>query len=186
MSMAVQVSRRKISTGEYHRMIEAGILREDDRIELINGELLEMSPISSRHSAMVDKIKDWFILQLTGKAIVRAQNPILLDDLSEPEPDIAVVKYREDYYANEHPRPKDVWLIIEVSETSLEYDEEIKLPLYAEAGISNYWIVNLKSRKIKAYRDPSGKDYRIRELAKSGDHLPLDALELSVPVSTFL
>lgn len=167
-------------------MVGAGILSEDDRVELINGELLQMSPIGSEHSAMVGKIKDWLILQTYGKAIIRVQDPVIATNFAEPQPDIAVVTFRDDYYKKEHPKAADVLLIIEVADSSLVYDREIKLPVYAEAGIPEYWIVNLPARQIEAYREPTGKDYRIRELFQAEDEWDFPALSLHFTAREFL
>ena len=128
--MAVQLEQRLITVYEYHKMEESGILTEADKVELLNGQIIHMSPIGSHHAACVEKMDEYLKKLLAGKAMVRAQNPIVLDDLSEPEPDISIVKFKENYYADQHPIPSEIYLVIEVADTSLEKDREAKLPLY--------------------------------------------------------
>src|ERR671938_544657 len=142
-SMSVQVAKRCFSVDEYYRMGEAGILTEDDRVELIEGEIIEMSPIGSRHAACVNRLNTLLGRHLRQTAIVSVQNPIRLDAYSEPEPDVALLRPRADYYESGHPTPADALLIVEVADTSADYDRIIKLPLYAKAGIPEAWLVDL-------------------------------------------
>ena len=128
-------TRRLLTIEEYDRMGELGILHEDDRIELIDGELVQMTAIGGTHAASVTRLDGWFNARLVGRATVRVQNPIRLPPRTEPEPDIAIVRFRLDFYATKHPEPEDVLLPIEVSDTTLGYDRGVKLPLYAAAGI---------------------------------------------------
>lgn len=121
--------RRFFDAGEYHRMVEAGILREDDRVELIEGEILEMSPIESRHAGCVNRLNKLLVQKVGDATIVHIQNPVRLPNGSEPEPDLALLRLREDFYAEALPTPEDILLLIEVSDTTLEYDCEVKLPL---------------------------------------------------------
>ena len=181
--MTVQLKRRLITVEEYHKMGEVGILQESG-IELINGEIIEMSPIGSKHAATVDKISSLLTIQLEGKAIVRVQNPVVISAFSEPEPDISIVKYRNDFYTNQLPNAEDALLIIEVADTSIEYDREVKLPIYAEAGIPEYWLIDLAGRQVEAYSEPSGKLYKLRRLVSAEDELIAEALELKLPVRT--
>jgi Uma2 family endonuclease len=141
--MSVQVARRYFNVNEFYRMAAAGVLSEDDRVELIEGEILEMSSIGSRHAACVGRLTELFGQQVGGKAIIRAQSPIRLDDYSEPLPDITLLKRRADFYAENHPTQADVLLIVEVADTSVDYDRNIKLPIYAQANIPEVWLVNL-------------------------------------------
>lgn len=147
---------RRFSVSEYHRMGEEGILSEDEHIELIDGVIIQMSTEGTRHSAIMSNIAAQFYeLVIEGKALLRVQNPIVLNDETEPEPDLALVKPREDaYYLETHPRPDDVLLLIEVADTSLEYDKEIKLPRYAASKIEEVWIINLVDNIIEVYREP--------------------------------
>jgi len=180
--MAVQLAKRLLSVEHYHKMGELEMLPKRG-VELINGEIINMSPIGSSHAGMVDKLKDLLVLQLFGKAIVRVQSPVGIDDLSEPEPDIAIVKFRPDYYKNKHPQSKDVWVVIEVAKSSLAYDRESKLPLYAASGIPEYWIVDIQKQRIEIYQHPFGKDYKIRKFVDLNDELRFPPLELRLKVS---
>ncbi len=150
-------------------MAEVGILSEDDRVELIQGEIVRMSPIGSRHAACVGRLNR-LLQRLVGlDAIVRVQDPISLDGYSEPEPDVALVKPRDDFYSREHPGPGDVLLLIEVADTSVERDLEVKLPLYARAGIPEAWLVDLPAETVEVYSRPDGGEYRETVRTKRGE-----------------
>lgn len=136
--MAVAAPRRLFTAEEYHTMLRAGILTADDRVELIEGEVLRMSPIGSRHAGGVNRLNDFFVRKLEGRAIVGVQAPVHLSDLSEPQPDLALLRPREDFYSHSHPTPGDVLLLIEVAETSADFDRAVKAPLYARAGVPEY------------------------------------------------
>jgi Uma2 family endonuclease len=156
--MAVaELPRRRFSTDEYERIVEAGILGPGDRVELIEGEIVEMAAIGSRHAACVTKLQ---VLLAAGAGLIRAQQPIRLDDLSEPEPDLAVVRRRDDYYAAAHPGPRDVLLLVEVSDTSFPTDLGATLPLYAAAGIAEAWIVDLQGGRVLVHREPTAVGFR--------------------------
>jgi Uma2 family endonuclease len=158
--MSVEVAKRSFTVAEYHRMGEVGILSEDDRVELIEGEIVRMSPIGSPHAARVDALDEFVRGALGRTVIVRVQNPIQLNDYSEPQPDISILKRRDDFYKNGHPRPEDVLLVIEVSDSTLAYDRLVKVPLYARAGIPEVWIVNLNDERVEMFADPSEGAYR--------------------------
>jgi Uma2 family endonuclease len=160
MGAPATIPRRKLSISDYHRMGEAGILREDDRIELIHGELIEMAPIGSRHMATVTRLTHVLIAAVGSNAIVSTQNPISLPPDSEPQPDIALLKPRNDYYAESLPGPADVLLLIEVADTTLAYDRDVKLQLYGQHGITEVWLIDLQRSAIPIYRDPSPQCYR--------------------------
>lgn len=179
-AMTVSLKKRKISVEDYHKMIAAGILTEQDRVELINGEMIEMSPIGSKHSGTVNRLCTFFVKTLGDQAIVSGQNPVVLSDLSEPEPDIAILHPRDDFYSRSHPQAEDVYLIIEVADSSIDYDREIKIRYYAEAGIPEYWIVDLEQRHIEAYRFPEKDYYKIREIAALQDKVVFHAFEMSI------
>ena len=185
--MPVQILKRLFTVEEYHRMAQAKILGEDDRVELIEGEIVEMTPIGSRHAAIVGRLTHLFSEQVGRKAIVWVQNPIRLGEHSEPQPDISLLKPKDDFYASAHPGPEDVLLLVEVSETSAEYDREVKLPLYARFGIPEVWLVDLEGKAIEVYRDPSSEGYREvqtpgYDAILSPDFLP----ELKIPVREIL
>ena len=151
--------RFRLSRDRYHQMIESGIFGEDERIELIEGGLVTMSPIGAEHSGIVDQLSEILVDQLARRAVVKVQGPIQLDDHSEPEPDVVLSKPRRDYYKRSLPQPADVLLVIEVADSSLAYDRTVKMPLYAQAGIAEAWIINLIDRWIEVYRDPSPAGY---------------------------
>ncbi len=174
--MSVQVSRRRFTVDEYHRMLEAGILGEDDRVELINGEVVEMAPIGSRHAACVKRLNTLFALQVRDRAIVGIQDPIRLGEFSEPQPDITLLRPRPDYYAAGHPTSEDVLLVIEVAETSAEYDRQVKVPLYARAGIPEVWVVDLAGEAVEVYREPAGNSYRQMRRLGRGETVSPEAL----------
>ena len=161
--MSVAVSRRLFTVEDYHEMAHSGILKEDDRVELLDGEIVEMSPIGSRHAACVKRLTKILERQLGDAAILSVQDPIHLGPRSEPQPDLALLKPRADFYAQAHPGPKDVLLIIEVAETLAESDRKLKLPLYAKAGIAEVWIWDLTSKQVEAYLQPAGKKYLVVE-----------------------
>jgi len=185
---------RRFSVSEYQKMGEAGILSEDEHIELIDGVIIQMSTEGTRHSVIITKIAMQFYGLVTeGKVLLRVQHPILLNDEREPEPDLALVKTREDaYYLETHPRPDDVLLLIEVADTSLEYDKEIKLSRYADSKIEEVWIVNLVDSIIEVYREPlvlsnRTAGYRIRtDFAKGDTILPQAAPSLEIAVDDVL
>ena len=139
--MSVQLSHRRFTVDEYYRMAGAGILHEDDRVELIEGEIVEMPPIGSYHAGEVDWLAQLLVRRLAGHAIVRGQNPIHLSVYSEPQPDITLLRPRADFYTTSHPTPEDILLVIEVADTSVAYDREIKAPLYSRAGIIDVLVV---------------------------------------------
>ncbi len=146
------LTRHRLTVDEYHRMGEAGIFGEDDRVELIDGELIDMTPIGSRHAYVVDLINRLFTKEASQDRLVRVQNPIQLGEYGEPEPDLAVV--RNAAYFDRHPQAADVLLIIEVSETSLNYDKSIKVPYYARYEIPEVWIIDLDGKRITVNRKP--------------------------------
>ncbi len=158
--MSVQTTNKTVTVNEFYRLAEMGVYSHTDRVELIEGEIVEMSPIGSNHAGCVDYLNGILSRHLGSKAIIRGQNPIRFDSLSEPLPDIVVLKYREDYYRSKHPEAKDALLIIEVADSSLDHDRNRKVPLYAQNGIEEVWIVNLLAREIEVYRHPEGERYK--------------------------
>ena len=185
--MALQLPRRLFTTAEYHRMAEAGVLAEDDRVELIDGEILEMSPIGSRHAACVARLTSLFAQTLGAAAIVWGQNPIHLGERSEPEPDLALLPPRADFYAAGHPGPDDVLLLIEVADTSILYDRQVKVPLYARSGIPEVWLVDLDQQHVAIHRDPTPEGYGIARVARPGETISPTAIpDLAIAVSDIL
>ena len=181
--MTAQVTRRRFTVDEYYRMAEAGILCEDDRVELIEGEIVEVAPIGSRHAACVDSLNQAFSERVGERAIVRVQNPVRLSIRTEPEPDIVLARPRPDRYRQAHPGPADVLLLIEVADTSLAYDRRVKIPMYARAGIVEVWLVDLKGQVVLRYADPHEGAYRLTERVGRGQRLTalnLPGLEIAV------
>ena len=152
--MAIQLLRRRFTVGEYGRMIEAGILGEDDRIELLEGEIVEMAPIGSRHAACVNRLNQLFSQRAAGRCIVAVQNPIKLDEFSEPQPDLALLRPRADFYSESHPGPEDILLVVEVSDSSADYDKAVKVPLYGNAAVPEVWLVDLAACAVEVHRVP--------------------------------
>ncbi len=185
--MSMQLLKRRFTVDEYHRMAEAGILSEDDQVELIDGEIVEMVPIGSRHAACVDHLNGIFSELLERRAIVRVQNPIRLGGHSEPQPDIALLRPRADFYASAHPGPADVLLVVEVADTSSDIDREVKLSLYARAGVLEAWLVDLFKEIIEVHWDPSPDKYgSVQQVTRSQTLSPLAFPDAGLPVDRVL
>ncbi len=180
------VTRRPLTVSEYHRMGEAGILTEDDRVELIEGQIIAMAPIGSDHSGTVNGLARALILAIGDRGVVAVQNPIRLDDFNEPQPDFSVLRPREDDYRRSIPRPEDVLLVIEIANSSLRYDRRVKLPLYARHGIPEVWIVDLAGRQVEVFRRPVDEAYT--EVSRAGPEgsLPLLLTDAVLSVSAIL
>jgi Uma2 family endonuclease len=170
------LTRHRLSVADYYRMGEAGIFAPDARIELIEGEVIDMAPIGTRHGAAVKRLVALLTSTLGTRVILAVQDPLRLSDLSEPEPDLMLLKPRADFYADAHPTATDVLLLIEVADTSARYDREIKLPLYARHGVSEVWIVDLEARLARFYRDPADDGYRQASVTASPGFTPIAAL----------
>jgi Uma2 family endonuclease len=178
--MSVQVQKRYFSVDEYYQMAQVGFFSEDDRVELIEGEVYqispignhqaagyEISPIGNRRAACVDRLNALLNRHLGQQAIVRVQGPVHLNDFSEPQPDIALLKPRDDFYANSHPAPADILLIIEAADTSVDYDRRVKLPLYARSGIPEAWLMVLPKDIIEIHSQPlNGKYQKVQRLKR--------------------
>lgn len=180
--METELQRRRFTADEYHRMAEAGVLLADDRVELVDGEIVEMTPIGSHHAACVDRLNVLLQRSLAGHGIVRVQGPVRLDAHSEPQPDLSVLRSRADFYASAHPSPVDVILVVEVADASLRYDREIKVRLYARAGIRETWLVDLQNERVAVFTDPTPQGYRASRQIRRGDRLTSQAL----PAASFL
>jgi Uma2 family endonuclease len=159
--MAVPIQKRFVTVGEYHRMAEDGVFPLDARLELIRGEIVEMSPIGPAHSAAVRRLIRAFSSRLSAQALVDAQNPVVLrEQESEPQPDLALLRLRDDFYSAAAPVAEDILLVVEVAESSLPYDRRVKIRLYAQAGIPETWLVDLTSGALLVYRHPTPTGYR--------------------------
>jgi hypothetical protein len=167
------LTRRRFNVDEYYAMARAGILAEDERVELLDGEVVVMTPIGIRHQACVDRLTDAFSRRCTDRAVVRVQGPVRLDEYAEPEPDVALLRRPLERYDVAHPAPEDVLLVVEVADTSLERDGGPKLSFYASAGIVEVWIVNVQAREIEVYRQPSGTRYADVQHLREGSVTPL-------------
>ena len=170
----VASTRRKFSLDEYHRLIDWGFFAEDERVELIRGEIIKMSPKRTPHSVCNYLLLKELTLMFGDMAIVRGQEPIFIPPNSEPEPDLVIAANQTDNYLSSHPTPNDILLLIEIADSTLKYDRETKLTLYAEAGINNYWIFNLIDRHLEIYTQPfqSNQDkfkYRSRQIVLSDE-----------------
>jgi len=174
--MAVELLRRRFTVEEYQRMGRAGIFSEDDRVELIEGEIVEMTPIGSRHAACVKRLNSLFSSRLGERAIVSVQDPLNIGARSEPQPDLMLLEPRLDFYAHAHPEPKDVLLIVEVADTSLDYDRKIKIPLYAQASIPEVWLVDLNTSTVELHLDPSPQGYKQVRSVRQGESLAPQAV----------
>ena len=176
--------RWKFSAEQYQQMGEADIFRKEDRVELLEGEIYQMTPVGSWH---VDSLTMTFAAALTGRAIVRVQGSFRLSPSSEPEPDLLVLRFRPDFYRSALPGPEDVLLLVEVADRSLGYDRRLKLPLYARGGISELWIVNRRNARVEVYRDPTGDGYETVSFSESSSSVsPLAFPELRVAVKDIL
>jgi Uma2 family endonuclease len=160
MAVEVAAPRRRFTRKEYYRMAEVGILGERDRVELIKGEIIEMSPIGDRHAAFVDNLTRLLVRRLPDQVIVRVQGPVALAEDTEPQPDFTVLRRRAVPYKAREAWAEDALLVVEVADTSLAYDRSTKWRLYAEAGIPEYWVVDCAAETVEVHRDPGPDGYR--------------------------
>lgn len=174
--VAVKVEHWTFTVDDYMRMLEAGILTEDDRVELIEGGIIKMSPIGDPHAGCVKKTTALFYRIVGDRVVISVQDPIRLNDYSEPQPDVALLKPRKDYYAQAKPTPADVLLIVEVADSSIDYDRRVKMPLYARALIPVVWLVDLNAEAIEVYSQPANGAYQVMQTAHRGDRLTLESL----------
>ena len=162
----------RFTVSDYHRMADAGIFDEDSRVELIRGQIIDMAAIGAPHFGMVNRLTRLLPASIAGRGVLSVQNPVRLDDGSEPQPDVAILKPRADDYETATPGPGDVLLLIEVSDSTLRYDRNVKIPLYAESGVSECWLVDLAGRAVEVYRRPVGGRYA--EMRRVGPEGALD------------
>jgi Uma2 family endonuclease len=163
----------KLSRARYDAMIAAGILTENDALELLDGKLYEAMPKGPLHSATINRINQALLPRLLSRAIVSVQNSIALHEYSEPEPDITVLRYRDDFYAGVLAEPKDILFLVEVSDSTLAYDRDLKIPLYAAANVAEVWLADLQARTVTVYREPKGNEYGQQIVYSGGDGIPL-------------
>jgi len=185
--MSKLIKRRLFTADEYQRMGRAGILRAEDRVELIYGEIIRMSPISNPHNAAVDRANRAFVLAAGDKAIVRVQGSVRLDFQSEPQPDIVLLKPRDDFYAEDGAGPSDILLIVEMADTSLRYDRKMKAKFYADMGIHEYWVADLNGGLLFAHSEPQEKFYRLVQQFRKGETVSPELLpECRIAVDNLL
>ena len=187
--MTTVMTKRRFSVNEFYKMAKAGILCEDDRVELVDGEIVDMAGIGSYHASCVDALTYMFVRRAPEGIIVRVQNPVHLNEFNEFQPDLAILLPRDDFYKESHPTPKDVLLIIEVSDSSVDYDRNVKLPRYAREAIPELWQVNLVYEHIDAFTDvdPLAGTYRTRRRYLRGDSVtPTLLSEITLEVGEIL
>ncbi len=178
---------RKFTVAEYYRMAEAGILRPDERVELIEGELIVMPPIGPRHAGKVRRSTHLLAGQAGNRFIVSIQSPVHLGEDSEPEPDVALLRPREDYYESAHPVPADVLLVIEVADSTLAYDREVKVHLYGRAGIPEAWVLNLPEDYLERFAEPGPEGYGRHTVCRRGERLaPVSLPDLELALDDLL
>ena len=186
LSRCPELPRHLWTVEEYHRMGEVGLLDADTRVELIEGEIVEMAPIGDAHAATSNRLNRLLVLAVGERGIVAVGNPVRLSQRSEPQPDFSVLRPRADYQTK-GPRPEDVMLAVEVCDTTLRRDRRVKLALYARAGIPEFWIVNLEVREVEIYRSLAGDSYASVERKGSGDVVTMEALPgVTIAISQIL
>lgn len=168
---------KRFRVEDFRRMSEVGILPEESGWEIIDGFLIDKITIGSRHASTVKRMNRKLMRLLGDNAIISVQDPIHIDDYNEPEPDIALLKPREDFYAESHPAPQDVLLLVEVSDSTVEYDREIKKSIYAKAEIAEFWLVNLKESTIECYTQPKNGNYRLAQIFETGEMVQSKTIE---------
>lgn len=181
------LARRRFTVEEYHRMGEAGILAEDERVELIEGEIVPMTPIGPRHAGSVNRLNRLWTLRLGDRVVVHVQNPVRLLPDSEVQPDLALLRPRPDFYVKSHPEAADVFLLIEVADTTAEADRRVKVPLYARAGIREFWLLDLSADRVEVYRQPTPDGYHEALVFSRGQEPAAGAFpDLTLTVSDLL
>jgi Uma2 family endonuclease len=185
--MATEIAKKLFTVHDYHKMGDAGILRPDDRVELIRGEIVEMSPIGPRHNGAINRANRALVSIVGDATIVGVQGSIRLDLYSEPQPDFCLLRYRDDFYSTKHATPEDILLILEVSDSSLNYDRKVKVKLYAEVAVPEYWIANLQADCLVTYCDPAGGTYQtVREFHRGAEVTPQLLPNCHIPVESLL
>lgn len=169
----VELTRRRFTAAEFLHLAEIGFLREEERVELIRGEIVEMSPINEAHASTTRRLIRLLTKTFGEQVIIGAQDPVQLGGDSLPQPNITVLRARNDFYSTQHPGPKDIVMLIEVSDRTLNYDRRVKSVLYAQAAVLEYWIVNLRARRVEVYREPQSDGYRITIRFQPGESLSL-------------
>ncbi len=181
--MSLSLITRKFTVEEYEKMATEGIIKPDEKVELIRGEIIKMSPMGTRHAAGIARLTQLFSRKFGDLILLGVQNPIRLNNNSQPEPDLSLLIPRSDFYVAAYPCPQDIYLIIEVSDSTLDYDHYTKIPLYAEANIQEVWIVNLKEECLEVYRHPLHGSYQAIQKYYRGESIFIEsfpAIELTL------
>ncbi len=169
LSNTATLPRRKFTVDEYHDFIEKGVFKPEERIELWEGEFIEMSPIGKRHAGVVTGLSSYLTYLFFNKLVVWSQNPIILSDFSEPQPDVCLLKQRDDFYRNESATAADVLLAIEVFDSTVKYDRDVKFPRYAESGIREAWLIDLENNRVEIHTQPTANGYKLVKILHCGD-----------------
>src|ERR1043166_2373408 len=178
------LARHRFTTADYYRMAETGVLRPEQRVELLDGEIIDMSPIGPAHASVVKRLNHHFGQMAKGRWLLAVQDPAHIDEHSEPQPDLMLVRVVPDFNASKHPEPSDVYLLIEVADTSLSYDRERKLPIYGRSGIPEVWTVNLDEPSVEVYREPHLTGYGSTTILQAGAKVsPLRFLDAALDVA---
>lgn len=185
--MTTDITRRRFTADEYQRLGQIGTIHEDERVELLDGEIVQMAAVGSKHFACVNRLTDTFAPLANGRFTVSVQNPIRLSPHSEPEPDIVLLRYREDFYEDALPGPEDLLLVIEVADSSVKYDRDVKLRFYAEAGVPEVVIVGLTKSVLTSYRKPISRSYTAVTIYQRGDSFTPELLpDVTISVNSVL
>jgi len=171
------IHRHRYQVEDYYRMAETGILAPDARVELIDGEILDMPPIGAGHASIVTDLQNLLIAAVADRAIVRVQNPVRLDRTNEPQPDIALVRPPSRQYRKRHPGPEDILLLIEIADTSLRYDRDLKIPLYARFGIPEVWLLDLTAKTLTCFSHPDDSVYARVDRVDAPGRLPVPGID---------
>jgi Uma2 family endonuclease len=182
LDLMARAPRRKLSVADYHRMGDAGILGEDDRVELIDGELFEMAPIGSRHAGVVNFLNARLVLACGDRFLLSPQNPVEISDFSEPQPDLALLAARADGYRNATPRASEVMLVIEVADSTVKWDRDVKIAMYGRHGIAEAWLVEIPRRTVTVCRDPYAQGCRLSMEIPQGVVSPLCLPQLQLGI----
>ncbi|MFN8524456.1 MAG: Uma2 family endonuclease [Chloroflexota bacterium] len=184
--MATELVRHRFTIEQFHLLGTAGVIDPACRVELIEGEVVDMPPIGSGHGGAVDSVAEMFFDRFRERAIVRVQNPVLLPPNSELIPDVALLRRREDHYRFAHPTPEDVLLVVEVSDSTIRTDRGVKAPLYARRGVVETWVIDLDGRAVHVYRQPSDDGYKVIQTLRPGDLIsPAAFPDTEIPVAAF-
>jgi Uma2 family endonuclease len=186
-AMLIEVTRRRFTADEFWRMAEAGLFLERPRVELIDGEIVDMTPLGRRHALCVGFLTEWLVPRLAGRALLLPQLSLRVGPRTECQPDLVLVRPPRAAYGDANPTPGDVLLLVEVADTSLGYDQQIKVPLYAAAGIRELWIVDLVNEVVQVHRDPAGNRYRaVEQVGRGGTVAPAAFPDLALSVDALL